>query len=418
MARLFIRINMAREAKWLESVTPQDYGGVVVSSHIVENIPYRVAKMLARLKKPYLIDPYTYVFGGDVANIREKPWFASLLDKYGLDMIVDRDTLSLRPDMLVDSDGNPTGSLQELVDNVVAYQRDAANYAADDVEEFVKFESGDAAAPLSPYGIMPPYFFIDGKSSSWLDANMGAVRLAIEQKRRGDKVVVPIMIDRSVMLDRTEAARIVNAYDIDGVDEFMVWAVQMDEKSADRGTLECFRDLVTDLARRGRPVTSMYGGLFTLLVQGSADATLGTTHSVCYGEHRTPFVVGAPAATVMFYQGQVRTKIPLSAKDDVESALDLSRCECQYCRGMQQGMSPAPLFELAGKHFLARRMEEVGRINTGGAARFLREMAAGYEHAKSRDVVRAYGAYYRDFGAWNDVLGDPKRGDGAAPPPP
>ena len=407
MARLFIRVNLSREADWLESVKPQDYSGVVVSSHIVENMPNRVAKMLTALKKPYLIDPHTYVFGGDVSDIREKPWFASLLGKYGLDMLVDRDTSSLAHDTLVDSGGWLADGLRELVDNVVAYQRDAAASTAVDIMEFMDFESGTRTGTTrpSPYGVIPPYFFIGGKSSGWLNVNTGAVRLAIEQKKEGDRIVVPIMLDRSVMLDRGEAARIVDAYDIDGVDEFMVWIAHMDEKSADRGTLECFRDLVKGLARRGKPVTSMYGGLFILLVRGPAGVPLGTTHSICYGEHRIPFVVGAPAATVMFYQGHVHAKIPFSARDDVESALGLDRCGCAYCGEMQEGSSLARLFELAGKHFLASRMGEVERINGKGATRFLEEMVSAYEHARSRDAGRAYDAYYKDFGVWKEVLG-------------
>lgn len=90
--------------------------------------------------------------------------------------------------------------------------------------EFMDFESGvrASAARPSPYGVIPPYFFIGGKDSGRLDANTGAVRLAIEQKKGGggDRIVVPVMLDRSVMLDRGEAARIVDAYDIDGVGEF------------------------------------------------------------------------------------------------------------------------------------------------------------------------------------------------------
>ena len=44
--------------------------------------------MLARPKKPHLIDLYTCISGGDVENIGKKQWFSSLMEKYGLDMIV------------------------------------------------------------------------------------------------------------------------------------------------------------------------------------------------------------------------------------------------------------------------------------------------------------------------------------------
>ena len=424
MARLFIRVNLPREAAWLESVEPQDYSGVVVSSHIVENIPCRIATMLARLKKPYLIDPYTHIFGGDVGNIREKQWFSSLMEKYGLDMIVDRDTSSLGPSDLVDGGGGPTDGLRELVDNVVAYQRDAAMSAATTIGEFLDFEQGaapaaaDAAQRPSPYGIMPPYFFIDRKASKWLHVNTSAVRLAVEQKRQGDRIIVPIMIDRSVMLDREAVARIVDAYDIDGVDEFMVWPAYMDEKKADRGTLECLRDLVAGLARCGRPVTNMYGGLFTPLIRCPAGAEMGTTHSICYGEHRIPFTVGSPAAVVLFYQGHVHTKIPFSVCSHIESELGLDRCECAYCGSLQSGLDMAQLFELAGKHFLVRRMGEIGRINDKGAAQFLEELASAHEHAKNRDRDGVYGAYYRDFGAWKEALGGARGGAAADGPSP
>lgn len=408
MVKLFIRINLAREASWLESVVPQDYDGVVISSHIIENIPKHISKMLTKLKKPYIVDPYTYIFGGDVGNIREKSWFSSLLEKYGVDKIVDRDTLSLDHAVLVDGDGRPTKSLQELVCNVMSYQKNVIDSTVIDILEFIDFGEGEGTNQPrpAPYGIIPPYFFISEKDSEWLKVNISAVKVAINKRKAGEKIIGVIMINSDIMRDRLAVKNIVSAYNIDGIDEFMVWPAGMNEKTAERTTLESFKDFMLRLAQYGKPVTSIYGGLFPLLIQTPTNASFGTTHSICYGEHRVPFVLGGPAAVVMFYQRQVRVKIPLSARNEVESELSLNRCDCIYCADIKEGADSARLFELAGKHFLVCRMKEVKKINRAGTLYLLDEMAKSYEHAKQRDDDRVYDAYYKDYSVWKKILVD------------
>ena len=161
------------------------------------------------------------------------------------------------------------------------------------------------------------------------------------------------------------------------------------------------------------------GGLFMLLVRGPAGVPLGTAHSICYGEHRIPFVVGAPAATVMFYQGHVHTKIPFSARDDVESALGLDRCGCAYCGEMQEGSSLARLFELAGKHFLASRMGEVERINGRGGGALpggdgVRVRACKEPRPRTRVRCLLQGLWRLEGGPWRRGAGEWRRGRAAA----
>ena len=181
----------------------------------------------------------------------------------------------LAHDALVDSDGWPTDGLRELVDNVVAHQRGTAASAAVDIMEFMDFESGvrASAARPSPYGVIPPYLFIGGKDSGRLDANTGAVRLAIEQKKGGGETGSSYPSCWTEASCWTAARRpalwtptTLTAW------ASSVWIAHMDEKSADRGTLESFRGLAKGLARRGRPVTGMYGGLF-MLRQGPRGCT-------------------------------------------------------------------------------------------------------------------------------------------------
>ncbi len=63
-----IRVNISREMAWLENSDLKNCD-VIVSSHIIEGITKRITSMLVKLKRPYVIDPHTYVFGADVASV-------------------------------------------------------------------------------------------------------------------------------------------------------------------------------------------------------------------------------------------------------------------------------------------------------------------------------------------------------------
>lgn len=83
---------------------------------------------------------------------------------------------------------------------------------------------------------------------------------------------------------------IVTEYNIDGVDGYMIWCARMDENSAKQRKLLHFQKFIERLADNKKPIHNMYGGLFSLLLEDKG--LIGTTHSICYGEYKSPFSTG------------------------------------------------------------------------------------------------------------------------------
>lgn len=171
MPDLTIRVNLAREMAWLEEFK---WGRrVIVSAHVLEGLKKRAAHMVGRLGCPYVIDPYTHMFGADTREIEDKRWFPRLAAEYGIDRIADPDSMRLRPDMLVRG-GVSTNSLRKLVQNVLEYQKSAIVHAAGEADPYSSFESDSVGgrAPAGPDWVVPPYFFVDGAGSGWFKANI------------------------------------------------------------------------------------------------------------------------------------------------------------------------------------------------------------------------------------------------------
>jgi len=341
-----IRINISREMAWLENSNLKKYD-IVVSSHILEGLKKRITNMLMKLKKPYIIDPYTYIFGADIGDIREKRWFSKLIENYGLDLIIDPDTLNLSPDLLIDRNNQPTDNLKELVEptdnlkelveNVVAYQRTKIQEIYDEILEFEEFETEKTETfVLKPKWIIPPYFFLEAGAEDWLTVNIHSIRLAIENRDNNEKIFAVIMVDREMLSFEEDIDEIIEKYKILGVDGYMIWPAYMDENSARRGELQRFQSFVSKLSNHKKPIYNMYGGLFSFLLKEKG--MTGSSHSICYGEHKDPFTTGGMAATIRFYQIFLHSKVPFARIDEIESALELEKCDCEYCGMIHLGL--------------------------------------------------------------------------------
>ena len=399
-----IRVNISREMGWLESSDLKNYD-IVVPSHILEGLTKRITSMLAKLKKPYIIDPHTYVFGTDVERIDRRRWFSKLVGNYGLDVIIDDpNNFELLPSSLVDNDMQPTNNLRELVENVTNYQRTKIQETYDEINEFEEFDEddGDGTPIFKPKWIIPPYFFMGAGRQDWRPVNIHSVRLAVENRNPDEKIFAVIMIDKEILPYDKDIDEIVAEYDIDGVDGYMVWCAHMDENSAKQRELSYFKKFIEKLAVHKKPIHNMYGGLFSLLLEDKG--ITGASHSICYGEYKSPFAAGGGGATVRFYQPYLHSKLPFTRKEEIETALELKQCNCKYCVILNDKDTDGRKLELTGKHFLLKRIDELKEINADGAAMFLEKLVVANTNADQKDQTGAYINHYERFALWNETI--------------
>ena len=393
MTELAIRVNMPREMGWLEKFGWK--GTVILPAHVLEGIKKRAASMVRRLGCPYVIDPHTYVFGGDADEIAGRRWFDRLVAEYGLDAVMDTGQPRLSPDMLV-KDDVPTDALRNFVQNVTRYQNSAVADASGEASEYEDFESDGVSGVPAPKWVVPPYFYMEGGGSDWLAVNVRSIELAAGLAPGKNDLYSMIMVDQEVLSDADAVDEIVSAYRALPVAGHMVWVARMDETRARESELVDLQEFMGKLALGGKPVYNAYGGLFSL----ANDRISGTSHAICYGEHRNPFEASGAVRSARLYLPALYSKVPYARHLEVTRALGLEECRCRWCRisGASKDMKE---LEHAALHFLENRTRDLAQVEKAGGAAFLDRLKAACDRARGNDVEGAYAYYYRHLETWH-----------------
>ena len=397
MTEMAIRVNIPREMGWLERF---EWGGtVILPAHVLEGIKKRAASMVRRLGCPYVIDPHTYVFGGDADEIAGKRWFDRLVAEYGLDTVLEPSQPHLSPDMLV-KDDDPTDALRDFVQNVTRYQSSAIADASGEASEYEDFESDGGSGAPAPRWVVPPYFYIEGGGSDWLAVNVRSIELATRLAPGKSSLYSMIMVDQEALSDTDAVDEIVSAYRALPVAGHMVWVARMDEARARESELVYFQEFIGKISQGGKPVYNAYGGLFSL----ANDKISGTSHAICYGEHRNPFETAGAVRSARLYLPSLRSKVPYARHREVTRALELDECRCRWCKiaGAGKGMKE---LEHAALHFLECRTRDLAQIERAGGAAFLDRLKSACDRARGSDAEEAYAAYYAHFETWHRAAG-------------
>ena len=146
----------------------------------------------------------------------------------------------------------------------------------------------------------------------------------------------------------------------------------------------------------------MYGGLFSFLLKDSG--MTGVSHSICYGEHKEPFTVGGMAATIRYYEPYLHSKVPFGRMEEIENALGLKKCKCEYCSKISEIEEKGDQLAVAGKHFLLTRTKELNDLESKGVFEVLSEIEQDVKNAEKNDPIGAYSSFYEKFSIWSDIL--------------
>ena len=398
MPELAIRVNMPREMGWLERFGWE--GMVVLPAHVLETFKSRAALMVRRLGCPYMIDPHTYVFGGATDEIVGRRWFDRLVAEYRIDTVAEPDRPPLSPSTLVEN-GDPTDALRDLVQSVTEYQNRAVLDAGSDVDEYEDFESGGGSPVAAPKWVVPPYFYMEGgEVSDWLAANVKSIELAAESMPGKGSLRSMIMIDQEVLSSAKAVDEIATAYRALPVAGHMVWVGGMDEVRAKESVLVDFQRFIGRLCQDGKPLFNAYGGLFSL----ANDGISGTSHAMCYGEHRNPLEAGGTVFSARFYLPELYSKVPYARQREVTQALQLKECKCRWCMTREEAGEGMGDLEHAALHFLERRTGDLAEIEKAGGAGFLSRLESVCARAGVNDVEGAYASYYSHFETWRQAF--------------
>ena len=405
MHELVVRVNLPREMDWLERFGWD--GAVILPAHILETFKKRAARMVRKLGCPYVIDPHTYVFGVDTDEIVGRRWFDRLVAEYGIDLTAEPNPLPLSPSTLLEN-GGPTDALRDLVQSVTRYQNSAVQDVSSGVDDYEDFESGGKGSAAAPKWVIPPYFYMEGGRSDWLAVNVKSIELASKSLPGESNLHSMIMIDQEVLSDANAVDGIVSAYRDLPVAGHIVWVAGMDEVRAKESVLVDFQRFIGKLSQGGKPVNNAYGGLFSL----ANDKISGTSHAICYGEHRNPLEASGAVLLARFYLPGLYSKVPYVRQYEVARAFGFEKCQCKWCKISEKDGGLREL-EHAALHFLEHRTKDLAQINKTGGADFLTHIKRVYDRTSSKDVHRIYASYYAHFETWHQASTSyNKRADG------
>ena len=403
---LFIRLNLARESNWIEDFKDQSFT-ILVPAHILESYQKAFARTITRSGKPFIIDPVTYIFSVERMPFNEKRWFPKLTDQYNLDVLLTTEDKTIYPDTFLEH-GNGTRELYSFVDSILNYQRNRVKDLYSEIAEMEEFDSEEplniSIDDLRPRLLLAPYFFNDIGSTDSINLNIETLKMAVQLKEEGEKVFAVIAIDKTWLSFPSDIEALISQYNIEGVDGYFIWISDFREYSEPADNLTNYVNFVKIIAKLAKPVYSLYGGLFSLLLKDKG--MQGVTHSICYGEHKDVSVESGMLAIIRYYDKDLRVKAPYGKLADLLKITKREMCKCEYCRELEKtnDTEGGKRIEFSGKHFLARRLEEVELLNANKDNLLLAKLEVMHGNIQSKDMTGAYGHFYHHIPRWLSVL--------------
>ena len=394
----FYRVGPTNE-KELFKKQQNTYDGVIVPAHIASYYSVFSAEFIGGLRKPYFIDPMTYVFARDPSHLRRfkkdkkgktlrdsfnqkvkgeiKRSYIKLISEYGGVI----ETAIAEGRRLALTDFKSDEEAQDLVEKVVAFQRERLASIPLKYKKYEKYSlhGQSSAGNNPPMFVLPPYFFTDGVGpTNWHSLNLD---LAARTKAHvPDLPVFGVIFCATDTLSKSGSTII---SDLRGLglelDGFVIWA---DSFSGNQGIeqLRYVRDFVRSLATLGKPIISLYGDAFSLVL--SYSGLTGYCCGICYGEKKSAdqdadVEGGIPPRyylSLLKKKVQIETelrRIPLGDHEELA-------CDCYICQ-RQTDLASLEDFQ-AREHFMLTRANEIRTIRGGlTAADFALEMNDAYD---------------------------------------
>ena len=100
----------------------------------------------------------------------------------------------------------------------------------------------------------------------------------------------------------------------------------------------------------------------------------------------------------------LHSKVPFARIAEIENALELEKCDCEYCGMIHDTDDKSKQMELVGKHFLLNRIKELEEIDSNGTMEFLAKLTHAAEHANQNDKTGAYSNLYDRFTTWGEII--------------
>jgi hypothetical protein len=298
---------------------------------------------LKETRKPFFIDPMTFVFARDISiicrngSIRRS--YKKLLEDYGAPFsncltgscLVPRDFFGVNGDF---DDSKVANACKQVLD----FQRTKCMVSTPFSKYFKVLGREEENDSLLPSFLVAPYFFANRYGSDWYKLSLKFAKQAYAMK--GEARLFPVIcLSQEVLWDEQYITAIVRDYA--GFDGYIIWIDNLDEERVSSMTLVGLKSLISKLSAYRKPVYSLYGGFLCDLL-GKFGLT-GYSSGICYGEDRSVDAKGGGAGK-RYYVPAVHVKVSADLANAFFAESENNRglmCNCPTCFGIRNKLSSA-----------------------------------------------------------------------------
>lgn len=328
----FFRYDFASTKVFVE--LNSKYYGIAISAHILSYTPTSVVQILNETKKPFFIDPYTFVFARDLDIISRdgeiRRSYAKLIEDYGAPFTQCLTGYQLIPSQFKNSNGElDIPLISGICKRILECQQRKCSVVPTDFSKYDRIlKKGITPVSVIPSFLVAPYFFAKNNRDPWYNISL---QFAKESRNlKGDaQLYAVICISNDILWNETQISEIIQDYE--GFDGYLIWIDDLDERHVSDFELKGLRSLISKLAEFGKPIYSLYGGfLFDLLRKFGLS---GYSSGICYGERRSVDTKGGGAGN-RYYIPTVHLKISEDLANLFFSESETNRelmCSCPTC---------------------------------------------------------------------------------------
>jgi len=340
--QLIIRMGSHAEKEYILKLSNQ-FDGIIVGANIVEATAGATASLIGqKLKRPYYIDPMTYVFGCDLEGIKseQKRKGKTVVDykrayKRLAPELGDIFSNALKKRIPIRPKDFTSTVLEQVCQRVVDYQLKRLHAEFEKDDEYKEY----ASSIPSPPGVFSPYFFIS--SEKWFDLFISLSKATADIKP-GLPVHSVLCADYEMLTDSSFIDRATAEIPKTGVDGVWLWFSNFNEWIVQEEYLRAFKSLVEQLSKKGLKVYNRHGGYFSLALNKCGME--GISHGVGYGEKKDVLQIKGPpnAPIVRYYLPDMYKRFGVPDIEACLDGLDITTpkdfhkkiCNCVICKGV------------------------------------------------------------------------------------
>lgn len=419
----FYRLSATNEGEFFKEYK-EHYYGIVVNAHLAAAYDLWSSTLLQEVNKPFIVDPFTFVFGLDINNIKKggelKVSYDALIKKYGKELEDKIKEGKLIPQDFRGSAGTKFATF--FADKTLTIQKDilkpktAMEKSLKRYAERLERLGKKKDLVRGPEFLIAPYFYFRNIDDPWYEINLMLAQTAGQFK--GDNLLFTVICMNKDLLANSESLdQIVNDYKkFNGI---ILWISDFNEEKVDVNALKNFKEFMQKFATTNKPLYNFYAGNFTLLLTKMDNVRIdGYSRGICYGESKDVESVPAGLPPKRYYFPLTHSKLVELVIREVLTENPTLICKCRICSDIVENViqKEAPKdkqlinsffqqlkFNLAKEHFILCHSQERQNIFTSKLGELKIRLSNDYTECQKLNL-RDYDVKFDHINKWINAL--------------